>query len=1082
MRSNDRKHNINNGVKEECLELTSLDISLNTMEDPAFSKQMIEKRNLFPWLKIFLDKIVKKFPNDIDKDILQFLLQNFEKEVNSFSNEEDTSRKEALFEVIFDLFLHFWWRVRWDGKKKWRKCWKKAYTNVTYSYDQRTKCLEELLYFIIYLGIILSNGRSESEWAEKILKALNILPSFDDIICNSLLRINNLEEKYHHVYMAVLKHVLCSEVAQNVSEPTTYIKITLLLRRLKNYTKDKVTLSSIEEKTVSMKAPPDTSDWLSSLEVNLKVKKHKSIAGALLGKKFPETIIHQLHQIVTGRENPETKNDSYFNKSEEMSNQRKVSDYEHIQPNPHLSREPTIKEPTISRHMKHTQATNTPSSSNPKIKIRLNHKMLGGFNTTPNSADLKKTVSPKKKEKSKSSSNLEDFNEVTPISKARKVNDFLRLSFDEISNFSENPNVDFIELDCTEEVKDINNDFVNQDSESNLNESIVSPSKYKKKHVEFHSNSIGRRMKLPSKSLEDTKLSAKGTFIDNCEITKFDESAYLVSPENSTPKIQKNIQSKLIQPMDVESSSASKLSLSLSVEKDTNCKTPQSDEGRFYFELSDSNPTTLNESSYFLQDPTHSTQHCDVPLQAPNKSTDIDFKLINSAIAGNNASSQNYPTENRSKTVGISSEKLSNIESSLQKLRNGLVCSPQLNKNNLIRCNKGSVQKQLFSQANKNLSLNKHHLTDTINQSPKRSKKLLEDKVVTKNADESICIMQDENASHCLVDCKIVNDSDSNNSLNKEGQPSIKVFINVTCKSHKDDCNLQKEHIFGTFNNTSLQNVTSTCSVNYFNAPNPFSSEKSDSKMPSLTPYFNDLPLLTSSLGTPPDSELDMSSGGSIKNGNTEATTKFVTKEFLNTQACSTPKNTAITLSGNILADHSDFKTPNTSECESSNEWSLENTNLTNSLLLINSLQNSSADDVLKKLNSRTSFVASKADTESSTLHRQRNPSVSYRSIDEIYSEAEFSDDSTISCPSHISGSDPELNSTLTIKQKSRKGSKGIPKKKTKVLLNKRKKPCAKKFKSEDLQEKSSCIAAKRYNLRSRGDLSKPSRLGDFIT
>ncbi|GIY35112.1 uncharacterized protein CEXT_740271 [Caerostris extrusa] len=216
------------------------------MKDAAICKEMRKKQKHFPWLKIFLKDFIETYPHQ--KKALYCLIENVEKEVKELiSRGRKQSITERLFETINDLLIHFWWKIHWKKNRLWKDYWK---MDCLYSYHHNkiSSCLEKLLYFLIYLGIIL----------------------IDETVYNALLLVNNLKKKYHSSYMEILKHVLCSELILHIEEPVLYIKNIILFRRLKKFIQDNVAKTAVLTTASKIIPPSNIIPWLSSLEVIIK--------------------------------------------------------------------------------------------------------------------------------------------------------------------------------------------------------------------------------------------------------------------------------------------------------------------------------------------------------------------------------------------------------------------------------------------------------------------------------------------------------------------------------------------------------------------------------------------------------------------------------------------------------------------------------------------------------------------------------------------------------------------------------------------------------------------------------------------
>lgn len=843
-----------------------------------------------------------------------------------------------------------------------------------------------------------------------------------------------------------------------------------------------------------------------------------------------------------------------------------------------------LKDSTASRNTDTTApaATSTPLF-NSKIKIKLNRKMLAGFNNSSKVKEFEHTEVLTKKKNHLKNGNIskKEFNDGLPITKVKNMNEFLNFSFAEISNFSKSVTPLPQKLQCATNSTNVSkNNILSQETLTNAN--ISSLSNQKRKQAELCKVSLSnKRIKLNAKKDCSKIQSAQEKHLCNYESSKSDEIACFNSagtlnnisnnllPENNSctqettdsddqwfvpspshspdhfaisnsnlfdkkiaitednatkgqqillnkvPVVSlvdlKNLQTsallKLVQPPDAQlmSNLHSKVSASNNIENDN---------GKFDVDLKNFNtvmvtdelcdfiqktdPSKLNnkvlhntsivnhtgkldndvskvkmsikKSPVALQETVNSKKNLPIANLLINDLSQIDCENTNSAIATNEPSSLLSSTKNLNESIDRSVERFAKFgDPGLSSLRlsNSLTRSASWDENSLStkdhRWGKGQSMIPATSQTLELTQTNSpNNSIDNTQHSTFNSEIFHGSNSINQRTDDRVCVTQNESTSHCVVDCKIV--TDPNNSQNNESTSSIKVIINVTCKTPEDTSSHQKEHIFGNFDDKRTKAITPNTSENYFNSFNPFLIEKSTSEMPKLTPYYDDPPYLTKSIeaiATPPDSEHDISVPRSLKKENIVSPKPIITNKLMNKRTClMTPKNASSALPKKLLNNNSDFRTPNTSDCESSNEWSLENTNLTNSLLLINSLQNSPVDNVLKQLNSRMGFTPDKKDTASATtLNSCSNKIVTYRCNEDIYSGDDFSDDSTISCVSHISATDNELNCAFKKPAKPKICTVDSQQKPNKVFRKKRKNPLPKKFPSKELQG-ASCIAS----------------------
>ncbi|CAL1269505.1 unnamed protein product [Larinioides sclopetarius] len=117
--------------------------------------------------------------------------------------------------------------------------------------------------------------------------------------------------------MKILRHILCSRIILNISEPVVYVKTLMLFRRLKNYTEDEVAKASLISTASRIKPPQKLASWLSSLEISVDVS--KSIVDQLF-KKNSKQVFQNFYRVLIDSEN------SGSNNKEKGSTFKKKSD------------------------------------------------------------------------------------------------------------------------------------------------------------------------------------------------------------------------------------------------------------------------------------------------------------------------------------------------------------------------------------------------------------------------------------------------------------------------------------------------------------------------------------------------------------------------------------------------------------------------------------------------------------------------------------------------------------------------------------------------------------------------------------
>ncbi|KAF8791754.1 hypothetical protein HNY73_003440 [Argiope bruennichi] len=257
----------------------------------AISKEMRKRQKHFPWLKTFIKEFLKTYPNC--KKTLQYLVENIEKEIKELRTGLK-QKTEALFETVNDMYLHFWWKIHWRKSSQWKNYWCQGTTHSNHD-SEMLKCFGNLLKSLIYLGIILSQRASNSVWINRVLQAINILPVNDEIVYDALLQLHYLKKKYRNSYTEILRHILCSQIILNFSEPAIYIKSLLLFRRLKNSLDDEVAKASLISTASKIKPPSNLVPWLASLEIY--VDANKNIVDELF-KKNSKQVFQKLYHVL----------------------------------------------------------------------------------------------------------------------------------------------------------------------------------------------------------------------------------------------------------------------------------------------------------------------------------------------------------------------------------------------------------------------------------------------------------------------------------------------------------------------------------------------------------------------------------------------------------------------------------------------------------------------------------------------------------------------------------------------------------------------------------------------------------------
>ncbi|XP_035213201.1 protein PF14_0175-like [Stegodyphus dumicola] len=156
----------------------------------------------------------------------------------------------------------------------------------------------KVLHCLIFVGLILSDGNATSQWMDKILTAIKILPGDSEIVYNALLLIKNLRKKERPCYSIILKHVLCKESIESISEPVIYLKIIMLFRRLKIFFESevgKVAITTIAEK---IKPPSNVINLLSIFNIDTSKMSLQNTTKQLLEGKFPNSFYKELLQNI----------------------------------------------------------------------------------------------------------------------------------------------------------------------------------------------------------------------------------------------------------------------------------------------------------------------------------------------------------------------------------------------------------------------------------------------------------------------------------------------------------------------------------------------------------------------------------------------------------------------------------------------------------------------------------------------------------------------------------------------------------------------------------------------------------------
>ncbi|XP_055935361.1 uncharacterized protein PF3D7_1120600-like [Argiope bruennichi] len=250
----------------------------------------IEKQ--FPWVSIIKGGFLKSFSDDYDIGTLELLQKNITEEIQRITPKSNLKIAKLLFECIEDFYYHFC--RKWYQRKKFSPPMEVAWVHILTNF--------------IKIGLILSQGNKKSKWIHQVLSAVMRFQGKNNLIYDALLSIHSLNKKYQCAYGAVLMHILIyipTFVPVIIDEPAEYLKVFLLVRRLKFLIRDPVEKAELRMKASKILAPPTLSIWLLSHDFNVtwmnsvcKINLGINICKKLKGKGSEKVVVETLRKIL----------------------------------------------------------------------------------------------------------------------------------------------------------------------------------------------------------------------------------------------------------------------------------------------------------------------------------------------------------------------------------------------------------------------------------------------------------------------------------------------------------------------------------------------------------------------------------------------------------------------------------------------------------------------------------------------------------------------------------------------------------------------------------------------------------------
>ncbi|CAL1290933.1 unnamed protein product [Larinioides sclopetarius] len=210
----------------------------------------------FPWLIVAQRAFLNSFDGNYEVEILEWLQRNIAEDFQKVQLTHDLKIAKIFLKGIEYFYNHFCriWRYHNQFSSRMESTW--VY----------------ILSTIIKTCLFLSQGMKESKWIKQALNVIKRFPGEKHLIYDALLLIHSLDFRHKPAYAVILKTLFMDMplfVPVIIDDPTEFLKVYLLVRRLKLRIKNKAERAKLYLRASKILAPPSLWDWL--LENNFNV-------------------------------------------------------------------------------------------------------------------------------------------------------------------------------------------------------------------------------------------------------------------------------------------------------------------------------------------------------------------------------------------------------------------------------------------------------------------------------------------------------------------------------------------------------------------------------------------------------------------------------------------------------------------------------------------------------------------------------------------------------------------------------------------------------------------------------------------
>ncbi|GBM02788.1 hypothetical protein AVEN_51980-1, partial [Araneus ventricosus] len=266
----------------------------------AFSSKMDDEIEPFPWLPVIYGKFLKSLHGDYDIETLEWLQWNIDEVIQKLECKRDVKIAKLLLKDIEVLYYHFC--TIWS-------CRNQASPNTCDFSSHMKSTWVHILSSIIKICVLLSRRKEKSKWTNLALNAIAVFPAEKNLIYDALLFVYSLKNQYKPAYGSILKTLLMdmpSFIPATIEDPAEFLKVYLLVRRLKLLIKDRTEKLALQMKASKILAPYSFWDWLlahgfimSLMEIKiLSVNLWTDICRELASNESQAEIVEALREIL----------------------------------------------------------------------------------------------------------------------------------------------------------------------------------------------------------------------------------------------------------------------------------------------------------------------------------------------------------------------------------------------------------------------------------------------------------------------------------------------------------------------------------------------------------------------------------------------------------------------------------------------------------------------------------------------------------------------------------------------------------------------------------------------------------------